>query len=301
MENLERNDKYDTEVIDWKKHLLIREIDKRIYKENSNLNILITGEPGSGKSYAALRIACEFDPFFVDDPIIVFSVADYIKEITGDRLKKGRAIIFDEAGVGISKRQWYSVLNQAVNSTFQTMRSMNFLTILTSPFSDFIDKDTQKLIQFNIDFVKKIDKGRVFKITKRSYSETLSKFMNTYLKIKIKGKIMKYKKIIFRMKGLDNDLIKKYEKMKGDFQKKLNAKTRTATSKVMGTSYDQWNAKLEELEQIIKEIPEHKITKKIDGKIIYIPKKIEHATGCSAKLSRALADTFNIRSGVDDE
>jgi len=122
---------------------------KRLYDQNKNFITAITGPTGSGKSYSALRLAERIDQDFNVDNI-VFNAQDLLLRIkTGvekDELTQGSVLVFDEAGVEANSRDWQSTTNKAINYLFQTMRSYNFMVILTLPHIGGLDKQVRQLL-----------------------------------------------------------------------------------------------------------------------------------------------------------
>ena len=129
--------------------------------EHRPANMVFLGETGSGKSAAAIRLAYNIDPFFSLDRI-VFSVADFMKLINSG-LARGSAIIFDDAGVGISNRDWQQEQSKIFGKVSQTVRHRDYLIIFTLPDRSFLEKQSRNLIQF--EFSATAERG-LFKVLK---------------------------------------------------------------------------------------------------------------------------------------
>tara|TARA_Y100000310_G_scaffold81250_1_gene77846 strand:- start:2276 stop:2998 length:723 start_codon:yes stop_codon:yes gene_type:complete len=110
-----------------------------------NFNCLILGEPGSGKSYASLRLAevLDLNGFTADK--IVFSNEEFLEKVS--TAKKGDAIIYEEVGVNVSSRQWWK--NFGSNAIMQTFRYKNLFFIMNCPVISFLDKNAQQLIHYS--------------------------------------------------------------------------------------------------------------------------------------------------------
>jgi hypothetical protein len=93
------------------KGILLREIERR-NKLNMDSRIIIEGEAGLGKSYAALRLAELIDSTFIDDPEkavehqVVFAASEYMDAVTS--LPKFSCLIYDEPGQSWHHRQFMS-------------------------------------------------------------------------------------------------------------------------------------------------------------------------------------------------
>jgi hypothetical protein len=129
----------------------ISEIHNTLHKKNENYLALFLGKTGSGKSWAALNLAETLDPNFNVDNV-VFTAIDFIHLINKD-LPKGTCIIFDDAGVGYSNREWWTFSNQLVNMVLQSFRYKNYAVIFTTPVITYIDKVSRPL--FHMVFLTK--------------------------------------------------------------------------------------------------------------------------------------------------
>lgn len=109
----------------------------RINVKNKSVMMLIVGEMGSGKSLAAVSIASKIDPTFKDDPRVVYTVMDFLETLRS--MKKGQAVIFDEAGVGVPAREWQQIQNKVMSILAQILRFRNVCVIFTTPNIRFID------------------------------------------------------------------------------------------------------------------------------------------------------------------
>lgn len=146
-------------LIMWKEgeNSFVRWIKKRI---DNNLNFLsiFEGPTGIGKSWTALRIAYEIDPEFNPTTQVAFSFSELMSVINKfnrepkneeDKIlykKKYKVIIFDEAQTSVNKRDWQSRINKLFLYLLSTFRHQNIIVLFTSPFSDFMDSASMKLI-----------------------------------------------------------------------------------------------------------------------------------------------------------
>jgi len=129
---------------------VLQDIQNRITKQNKNWLCIICGETGSGKSYTALRIGESLDPTFNINRV-VFTAAEFMALLNSGTLKEGSCIVWDEAGVGIPSREWYTISNKAINYVLQTFRHENLAVIFTTPTLSYIDSQSRVLFHTYIE------------------------------------------------------------------------------------------------------------------------------------------------------
>jgi len=95
-------------------------------RKNNSLNVAYLGEPGTGKSWASLAMAEQYDPDWSLDNCY-FRAFDLMRDMKDNKFKKGTYIMYDEAGVDLNNTAWQSELNRGMNLVFQTMRHRNWL------------------------------------------------------------------------------------------------------------------------------------------------------------------------------
>ena len=112
--------------------------------QNRNLNILITGKMGSGKSYAALSVGQYVNPDLnLDTQLSYGSVSGFIQATR--TLPAGRVVIFDEVGLDAGSRDPMSNLNKVLSKLLQSTRYRNLLSVFTTPDISLIDKSVRIL------------------------------------------------------------------------------------------------------------------------------------------------------------
>lgn len=204
------------------KYAWIRYIYDRLHNRNKNFLTMITGPTGSGKSWTALSIAEQIDPDF-DDSRVIFRASELLELINSGVLKRGSVIIWDEAGVDMSNRNWQSQLNKTMNYLFQTFRHRNFCLIFTAPYGDFIDTATRKLFhaEFETDGINRSKKTCAIKPKMLQYNPELKKWYKKYLKV-INPDVGLTKIRRWAVPKPSKELINKYEKLKNRFTNELN-------------------------------------------------------------------------------
>jgi hypothetical protein len=139
--------------------LFQNEIARRVNQKLCT-NVCVTGEPGIGKSYAAIDIVRTFEGtyisrtnyqrqyrFKVDQ--IVFTHSDYMDLLI--KLKMGKAIVFDEPSYAMGKRDWFKDLQKVLVHTLESQRFLVHPLFIPIINMSLLDKTIRNyLIQFRI-------------------------------------------------------------------------------------------------------------------------------------------------------
>lgn len=208
----------------------IRYIKQRIEK-NKNFLCFIGGQTGSGKSWSALSICQQLDKEFNIDRC-VFSGKDLMQLINSGGLKKGSCVLFDESGIDLSNRNWQSTLNKMLNYLLQTFRHRCIVLFLTSPYMDFLDASTRKLMHAEFEMIGINFKENTAKIKPKliQYNGRTGKYYFKYLRRITKEGVIPI--VSWSIIKPTNDLIKDYEVKKLEFTTQLNQKIELALEKL---------------------------------------------------------------------
>ena len=206
-------------------------IKKRI---DNNLNFLAIAEgpTGIGKSWAMLRICEDIDPEF--DPVnqIAFSFVEFMRIINKFNnhekddnplsKKKYKVIMFDEVQTDLSNRAWQSKINQLFNYLISTFRHQNIIVLFTSPYSDFVDSATMKLIhcKFEVRGHNRKKKKTHVRPKLLQYNSKMKKWYEHSLHVVKNGKMRKM--VNWLVSKPSERIIKPYELKKQEFTEKLN-------------------------------------------------------------------------------
>lgn len=197
----------------------IKRIRARMLFQNKNWLSIICGETGSGKSYSALSLA----KLIGGKVHVVFTPLEFLQLLNDGRLTKGDVIVFDEAGVGMSSREWYSIQNKLLGTVLQTFRNMNVSVIFTTPNLSFIDVQARKLFHnyFETSYID-YEEGEAF--LKVYDIQVNSMFDKVYYK---KPKFQDEEGRVYTMPQLildkpDEHMVEYYEARKSDYTRRLN-------------------------------------------------------------------------------
>lgn len=184
-------------------------------------NFMIT--KNSGKSWGMLSLAYNIDPEFSIDQV-AFSFREVMTIINSDwfKKKKWKIILFDEPQTDISNRAWQSLTNKLMNYLVSTFRHQNIVLLFATPYSDFIDSQTKKLIHCVFDVRGHSRKTKKAQIRPKllQYNSKMKKFYEHSLYVIDRGG---YNKLT--MMFIDEPpkhLIKPYEEKKTAFTDALN-------------------------------------------------------------------------------
>jgi len=140
--------------------ILSLELNRRV-KNKEATNVVVVGEAGSGKSYAAIQIALGINKRFGINQII-FTYKDYIEEIKHGKM--GVPIVFDEPSYAMGKREWYQQINQALVKTVESQRFLVRPLIIPIINLNLLDKTIRDYcIQFQVHIVSR-GKARVYRM-----------------------------------------------------------------------------------------------------------------------------------------
>ncbi len=199
-------------------------IERLITRENSNWLELFVGESGSGKTWCALEDCYERDKDFDVEKQLVFDFKTFMELINSDwfKKKKLKQIIFDEPQTSISNRQWQSLVNRLFNYLLTTFRHQNIVVLFCTPYRDFLDSASMKMIHCMTEMVS-IDRKRKRVKTKPKIQQYNSKKQKTYdhtIHVIRDGQV--FKMVFDYIPKPPQHMVDKYEEMKTIFTSKLN-------------------------------------------------------------------------------
>jgi len=217
---------------------IIRYIGNRILKNNKNMLCCLSGQTGSGKSWAGVAIAEIYSKMFnipFDPEVhIISSLKELLKLINGKDMDKkiqfGSVLVFDEPQIEANARNWQSETNDILNQIISTFRNQRLFVLFATPYLEFIDK--QSRILFHAEFeVKGFDRTRYMTRLKPRFLE-FNKFTQDFYKKRL---IVKWKppgKKVFVSRKLQMwnvprasmSLLRVYERKKKEFSDALNKK-----------------------------------------------------------------------------
>jgi len=210
--------------------VLRRVIWERVHQKNKNFIFFLVGETGSGKSWAALRIAEALHPDFHADQV-TFSLPQFFDHVNAN-FPQGTVTVLDEGGVSASHRDWYEDAHQYLNYILQTWRHQNRIAIITLPELNKIDSVARGR-GHGLGEMVGVDQANAF--SKIRYRNIITipdtgEVIKEYPKLMWDGGRRKFKG--FNVSKPSRDLRQAYEVRKEAFTDALNESIRTASRAV---------------------------------------------------------------------
>lgn len=213
---------YETPKAVKNNQILKRKIWNPIHRKNQNWMGGIVGETGRGKSWAALCLAETVDPEFSIEQV-AFTPIEFLELVKSDEYGKGSFIVFDEAGVGISNRDWYSEVNKQVGFVLDTWRNQNRGAIFTLPSLGGLDKKALGRLHgyidmTGIDYEQGNSLGKYYNIVQDTWN---GKIYRKFPELREPGKGYKVEKKWIRFMRPSKELRDAYEEKVADFKDSL--------------------------------------------------------------------------------
>lgn len=157
-------------------------------KDNRSVIIIVTGSPGEGKSYMAMRFCEIFDPKFTvldtddertqvpgEDPSqIPFERESFLHLIGVDSpLNYGQCVLPDEAQYAMGARRWYEDIQKDLMESIESVRSKGLIIVIVALHLDLLDRIIRKFVLTYMFHVE--DRGRA--VIYRLYTPRFEKEM----------------------------------------------------------------------------------------------------------------------------
>jgi len=132
------NHEIDTDLVTGR--VIFDRIWRPANRENNWAAFVMVGREGSGKSHTTASVLERVDPTFDADRVFFEpeSLIGFISELSKEE-RQGKAVMLDEAGVGMGVRSWYDQDQVKVNKAAQTMRDDNMILAATLPSFSLLD------------------------------------------------------------------------------------------------------------------------------------------------------------------
>jgi len=203
---------------------LIGNIKARLWRRNKSFIVLYHGDLGEGKSYSGMALALKIQPDWTLDNL-VFLPSEFVARMRSPDLKRGNALIWDEAGVGLSARDWMSIQNKLIGAILQTCRTKNICLIVTTPSESFVDIQMRRLFNciiepFGINYKKNYCECKILLV---QVNKQTGKIYRKFPRIRFPDNIMRRMPYIYFHKPPAR-ITKLYDAMRNKFTDELNEK-----------------------------------------------------------------------------
>lgn len=205
---------------------IVKQLKKRLgRKQEKNALVIIVGDTGDGKSIASLGLAKSVDPSFHAGRVAHQTAANFMNVLNMPGLKRGNAIVWDDVGKGLKRRDWYEMINKIVLDVLQTFRVMGLLVIFNVPDKRLVDSLVLSLFHYwaetlSINYDEKMNILKFFEI---QINRRSGKMYFKYIRKMNKDRRVVIKRLKIGMPP--PDLVKQYKKDKKEAVNKLIGKS----------------------------------------------------------------------------
>lgn len=128
----------------------LHSVHKKVHEDKWNVLSCVVGLPRTGKSIFAVTMSALLNKRFdlVND--VVYTEKQFRKRVE-DVKHIGETIIWDEAGVGMSARDWYRIQNREIAKMLQTIGHLRPIIWFVTPDISYIDSQPRKLFHYFFD------------------------------------------------------------------------------------------------------------------------------------------------------
>jgi len=207
--------------------VLKQKIWQRCNEENQHFIGAVVGPEGSGKSYTALKIAESVDPSFSANRVM-FDPASFLaklQEWKDSGQTRGKAVVSDEAGVGIGVRTWYDEDQIKFNQVLQVIRDENMAILFTLPRLSELDSQTRGRLRGFMEMTD-LKEGEWAKFKYLNWSPTRDerdKIYRRYPTLRVNGYPQQIRRLC--VSPPSEDLVAEYKARKAEFQANLYQET----------------------------------------------------------------------------
>lgn len=204
-----------------------RVIKQKIWRacneENQHFIGAIVGPEGSGKSLTAASILESADPTF-DASRVMFDPAMFLKRLKewkANNDTQGKAVLGDEAGVGLGVRTWYEGDQIKFNQVLQVIRDENMAIIFTVPRLSELDSQTRGRIRGFMEMTD-LEAGEWAKCKYLNWKPTRDerdKIYRQYPEVRMDGFNRRIKRLCISPPS--EEFIREYQERKAEFQRQL--------------------------------------------------------------------------------
>lgn len=189
----------------------------RMHLHHDNYMGAFCGETGSGKSYAALRMAEVIDPDFSVDQI-AFSVEEFLELVIDDSFGPGSMIVFEEASVEAGSDEYMTKKNKALRQVSETWRHQRRGAVFTYPAFKRLDSGVRGRVTGLVQ-LDSVNEASGYSVGRYKYLQQDSDSGDIYRHFPVIGGV-EHRKLKFRLPS--DELLNEYEEMKTNYTSEKN-------------------------------------------------------------------------------
>lgn len=206
---------------------VLKDMNDRVVKEKSNVDCLIIGERGVGKSTISMGFCFDLDDTFTPEVMenrVHWEVDGYAKvfeEEPNPEKSRGKAISFEELGVAAGRRNWYSQENKVAGNIMQVIRQWGLFAFYNTPSSSFVDSNLEKMFNYVVEVLdknieRKVNYCRILKVSHNAMSGDVYK---KYFRERVEGR--KVARHVWEIPIPPKVIIREYQRLEREQKKKL--------------------------------------------------------------------------------
>ena len=154
---------------------IFNEISSRL-KKNKGCIIIITGDPGQGKTYFAIRLCQIFDPEFDMEKQVAFTREHSFKVFSEEiKLEPGQGVVLDESHFGFGARSWTDQDQRDLTNLIAAARSRGLLICLVILHASMVDRILRDHIPNFQIYLEKPGTGIIYKYFSPRFAKEPSK------------------------------------------------------------------------------------------------------------------------------
>lgn len=141
-------------------------IQARVRSNRSNM-IVITGNPGEGKSYFGTRLGEIFNGAGFNPVVQIVFERDHLLRLIGSEspLKRGDVIVIDEAQYIAGARRWFEEIQKDVMEQIESVRSKGYIIIIIALHMDLLDRIIRRFVLSFMIHIEDRGRGVVYRLT----------------------------------------------------------------------------------------------------------------------------------------
>lgn len=220
--------------------------------------------PGSGKSWTALTLSEILDKDF-DITHVAFTPKQYL-DVLKDA-KRGQFVVWDECGVALHSRKWFSASNILITEVLQTMRHKRLGVIMVVPDMSFIDIQARKLVHSYCESKRRGYHPVNLWIYEINVNRRTGEIYYPHPLINDNGNAFKLRKFIVKRRP-SKELCKEYEKQHVEYKNKIEHKARKDLSAVEAEMFGEETTIFDYINKVTKNKEEYSKNNKVNVYVI---------------------------------